>query len=113
MELRRLTLTLQGSPVDACTGDKNIVNNSEATLAVHPTAIDRQDTRIMKDCGFVEPYASAMDRPGEGNLVGMEEIETRLVLNLIRQEAKNIGYRIRGKENIGIWCQVCWGLSKV
>ena len=89
------------------------MNDGEAALAIYPAAIDRQDTRIMKDSSLVEPHASAMNRPGERNLMRVEEIETRLVMNLVRQEPKDISYRIRGKEYVGIWCQVCVEVSKV
>lgn len=70
------------------------MNDGEATLAVHPSAINRQYARIVKDCGPVQPHPSAVNRAGEGNLVGVEELKTRLVLDLLRQESEDVSYRV-------------------
>ena len=48
----------------------------EAALAADPATILRYDSGIVKNCRLVQKYATAMDRPGEWDLVRMKEVET-------------------------------------
>lgn len=73
--MRRRTLTLLCASVDTRASNEDIVNNCEATLAIHPTAINRQDACIMQNSGLIESHTSTMDRTGKWNLVGVEKVK--------------------------------------
>lgn len=49
--------------------------DGEDTLAIYPATINRQYACIMQYSCLVKPHASTMDSPGEGYLIGMEEVK--------------------------------------
>lgn len=71
-----LTLTPQSSSIYAGTGNQDVIDNGENTLASDPLPIFTPDSAIRQHSGLVELDAFAMDTTSKRYLVGMKIFET-------------------------------------
>lgn len=69
------TFALLATAIYARARDQHIVDDGEAAFTAHPPPISRYDPGIVKTGGLVKQYASAVDRPCKGNLIGVEVVE--------------------------------------
>lgn len=69
-------------------------------------AVSVLDAAVLQHCGLVELDAVAVDMASSGDLVGMEVIEARSPLDVVRGVAQDVRDRGGGEQNIGMGRQV-------
>jgi hypothetical protein len=84
------TLIFCISPVDACTGNQDLIYDCEDTFTSYPETIAVPDSGIVQNGSFVEQHSSAMNIASKWYFIGMEVIEARSSDYLARIISQNV-----------------------
>lgn len=102
----RLTLAFQALSIDTGTSNHNIVDDGEDALATNPLPISRFDSGIVEDGRLVKVDATVSHIASRRDLIGMEVVEARPSVELIRLISQDIGDGVRGKKDVGLGAEI-------